>query len=58
MMRCAIGVLSPRVYKGGTLGPDKPMSRQVIDKIVRDTAERCGVAFHHQAHLTLGTKLL
>lgn len=51
--------LFPRVYKGGNLGPDKPMSRQAIDQIVRATAERCGVAFHHhQARLTLGTELL
>jgi len=51
--------LFPRVYKGGNLGPDKPMTRQAIDKIVRDTADRCGVAFHHhQARLTLGTELL
>lgn len=51
--------LFPRVYKGGNLGPDKPMSRQAIDKIVHDTADLCGVAFHHhQARLTLGTELL
>lgn len=51
--------LFPRVYRGGNLGPDKPMSRQAIDKIVRDTADHCGVAFHHhQARLTLGTELL
>ncbi len=51
--------LFPRVYKGDNLGPDKPISRQAIDNIVRDTVKRCGVAFHHhQARLTLGTELL